>query len=222
MTEADWLGGIDPERMLQFLTGRRDRPEDRKLRLFACACVRRLEAHLSDRRCRAALETSEAFADGRALRRQLDSVHRAAQQVAQAAWSLWLGNPDYEAFLRMTQAVVGVTDPLALAAAFQTSQAAADSGGVERRAQSELLREIFGNPVRPVVLAQDWLRWNGRTPLRLAHTIYEERAFEQLPVLADALEEAGCTDEAILRHCRQPGHVRGCWVLDAVLAGAGG
>jgi hypothetical protein len=79
-----------------------------------------------------------------------------------------------------------------------------------------MLREIFGNPFRPVSIDPIW-----RTPqaLALARTAYEERRFEELPLLADALEEAGCTDEAILAHCRGLGpHVRGCWVVDLVLA----
>jgi hypothetical protein len=85
----------------------------------------------------------------------------------------------------------------------------------ERQAQSAFLRDIFGNPFRPVVLAPAWL-----TPdvIGLARALYEERAFGQLPVLGDALEEAGCAAEPILEHCRQGGeHVRGCWVVDAVL-----
>jgi hypothetical protein len=60
--------------------------------------------------------------------------------------------------------------------------------------------------------------WCTPQALALARTAYEERRFEDLPLLADALEEAGCTDEAILSHLRGPGpHVRGCWALDLVL-----
>jgi hypothetical protein len=63
-----------------------------------------------------------------------------------------------------------------------------------------------------------WLAWNENTVPRLAQTIYDERAFDRLPILADALEEAGCTDTAILDHCRQPGeHYRGCWAVDLLL-----
>lgn len=81
-----------------------------------------------------------------------------------------------------------------------------------------LLREIIGNPFCPVTADPSWLAWNGRTAEILAERIYEERRFGDLPILADALEEAGCTDEAILAHCRQPGdHVRGCWVVDLLL-----
>ena len=59
--------------------------------------------------------------------------------------------------------------------------------------------------------------WNGRTVPRLARALYEERAFDRLPILADALEDAGCHHADLLAHCRGPGpHVRGCWVLDLV------
>jgi hypothetical protein len=77
------------------------------------------------------------------------------------------------------------------------------------------LRDIFGNPFRPASLAPAW-----RTPaaLKLAEAIYDERAFDRLPILADALEEAGCNDADILTHCRGGGdHVRGCWVVDWIL-----
>jgi hypothetical protein len=90
---------------------------------------------------------------------------------------------------------------------------------------SGLLRDIFGNPFRPTALDSAWLgpkpglwgkRQKGAT--ELARGIYEERAFDRLPILADALEDAGCTDPDILGHCRGPGpHVRGCWVVDLLL-----
>jgi hypothetical protein len=78
-----------------------------------------------------------------------------------------------------------------------------------------LLRDIAGNPIQVVPLPAGW-----RTPvvLALAQAIYDERRFVELPVLADALEEAGCMDPAILGHCRGPGpHVRGCWLVDQLL-----
>jgi hypothetical protein len=81
-----------------------------------------------------------------------------------------------------------------------------------------LFREIFGNPFRPVSLPPSWLAWNDGTIPKLARALYDERAFDRLPILADALEETGCTDAAILGHCRGPGpHVRGCWALDLLL-----
>ena len=88
----------------------------------------------------------------------------------------------------------------------------------ERVAQSLLLRDILGNPFRPVIIDSTWLSWNGRTVPKIAQAVYDERAFDHLPILADALDEAGCDNDEILNHCRQPGvHVRGCWVVDLLL-----
>jgi hypothetical protein len=81
-----------------------------------------------------------------------------------------------------------------------------------------LLREVFGNPFRVAVPSPDWLSWNRGTVLKMAESIYEERRFCELPILGDALQDAGCDDAEILRHCREPGeHVRGCWVVDLLL-----
>lgn len=80
------------------------------------------------------------------------------------------------------------------------------------------LREIFGNHFRQFVIDPTWLDWNDSTVVKLAQNIYHERAFDRLPVLGDALEEAGCHDADMLAHCRQPGqHVPGCWVVDLLL-----
>jgi hypothetical protein len=82
-----------------------------------------------------------------------------------------------------------------------------------------LLRCIFGNPFRPTPLVdRAWLAWRDGTVSKLAHAIYEQRRFSDVPILADALEEAGCSNPDILGHCRQPGeHARGCWVVDLLL-----
>jgi hypothetical protein len=77
---------------------------------------------------------------------------------------------------------------------------------------------MFGNPFRPSIIAPDWLTWNNGTIAKLAQTIYDDRRYDIMPILGDALEEAGCTDGQILDHCRGPGpHVRGCWVVDLIL-----
>jgi hypothetical protein len=86
-----------------------------------------------------------------------------------------------------------------------------------------LLREVVGNPFRPAALDLDWLTWREGTVPKIARVIYAERRFEDLPILADALEEAGCTSADILGHFREPGaHVRGCWALDCILYPDGG
>jgi hypothetical protein len=88
----------------------------------------------------------------------------------------------------------------------------------ELATQAEFLREVFGNPFRTEPVNPDWLLWNGGTVRTMAQRIYDRRSFADMPVLADALEEAGCSDPSILAHCRGPGrHVRGCHVLDLVL-----
>jgi hypothetical protein len=93
-----------------------------------------------------------------------------------------------------------------------------EGGAEERAAQCALLREIVGNPFHAAHIEPAWLAWNDGTVVKVAQSIYDDRAFDRLPVLADALEDAGCQDLNILAHCRQPGeHVRGCWALDLLL-----
>ncbi|WP_239465688.1 hypothetical protein [Gemmata sp. SH-PL17] len=85
----------------------------------------------------------------------------------------------------------------------------------ERSNQTALLRDIFGNPFRPVAFSLDW---RTSTATTLASQMYESRDFSAMPILADALQDAGCDSADVLNHCRRPGaHVRGCWVVDLVL-----
>ncbi len=86
----------------------------------------------------------------------------------------------------------------------------------ERASQADLVRDIFGNPFRSVGIELEWLT---DTVLALARGIYADRAFDRMPILADALQDAGCDDEDILGHCREPReHARGCWVVDLLLS----
>ena len=88
----------------------------------------------------------------------------------------------------------------------------------ERRRQCDLLRDLVGNPFRPATIQAAWLAWGGGLVAAIARGIDEERRFTELPVLADALEEAGCTDPDLLAHCRSGGeHAHGCWALDLIL-----
>ena len=85
---------------------------------------------------------------------------------------------------------------------------------MEWERQATILRDLFG----PLPFRSVSLRCSSLTARSLAESIYDDRAFDRLPILADALEDAGCTNRDILDHCRQPGeHVRGCWVVDLVL-----
>jgi hypothetical protein len=93
------------------------------------------------------------------------------------------------------------------------------NGEGERWVQAKLLRDIFGPlPFRSIAVDPAWRVWNDGTVVRIARASYDEQAFDRLPILADALEEAGCDDADILAHCRQHGpHIRGCWVVDLIL-----
>jgi hypothetical protein len=84
------------------------------------------------------------------------------------------------------------------------------------RPLTQLLFDIFGNPFRPVVFDPEW---RTSTAVALAQQMYESRDFSPMPILADALQDAGCDNADILNHCREPNgvHVRGCWVVDLVL-----
>jgi hypothetical protein len=85
----------------------------------------------------------------------------------------------------------------------------------EAAAQAALLRDIFGNPFRTVTLDPSWLT---STVVALAAGIDAESAFDRLPILAVALQDAGCDSAEVLDHCRDEGpHVRGCWVVALVL-----
>jgi hypothetical protein len=219
MTEAEWLACTDPTPMLEYLRGK---ASDRKLRLFACACCRRMWHLLADRRSRAAVGVGERLADGAAS----EAEARAARGAAYDAYDRGpdaIG--DYAAY-----AAVSVCHTQAqLAAAFAsvyTAWAAGDHSdgdrdeaeAAEAAARCILLRCIFGNPFRSVCLDPAWLAWNDGTIPKLAQAIYDERRFSDLPILADALEEAGCSNPDILAHCRSEGpHVRGCWVVDLIL-----
>ena len=88
----------------------------------------------------------------------------------------------------------------------------------EERLQTDLLRDIFIPPFRPVHFSPDW---RTDTAVSLARTMYEAREFGAMPILADALQDTGCDNEDVLNHCRDAGpHVRGCWVVDLVLGKA--
>ena len=221
MTEAEWLACEGPNAMLLFL---RDRASERKLRLFACACCRRIWDWLGDERSRAAVEIAEDHADGLADDSRLHTARNDASDC-----ELLLGNrlnPDESAraayWTLLEQEFIGVAELVRIAVSIAAAARRTEpiEAAVSREAcwQVRLLRDIIGNPFRPVAIDPAWLTAN---VLDLARTIYAERAFDRLPILADALMDAGCDDPLILDHCRSSGpHVRGCWVVDLLLGKA--
>ena len=219
MTEAEWHACADPTPMLETLRGK---ASDRKLRLFACACCRGIWDILPDERSRHAVGVAEAFADGTAGEDRLDAAWLAAREVSdtsQGAVSQRTAARAAEAAAagRADDAAAAASQHAGLAAALTSPQPSVVSRqGRERHA--DLLRCVLGNPFRPSSLSLTWLAWNDGVVRKMAQAVYEERAFDRLPLLADALEDAGCADADILAHCRGGGeHVRGCWVVDLIL-----
>ncbi len=211
MTEKEWLGSDQPHTMLTYL---RRRGSNRKLRLYACGTCRRFWGLLRDKRSRRAVEVAEQYADGLASYAKLKAGQGLAravwQELAVDHWDAPWGTPEFWARQTAAQAAAAAGRE-----AWQAAWAVADE---HQGGHPDTLREVFGNPFRPVSLAPAWLAWEGGTVVKVAQAIYETRAFARLPVLADALEEAGCADGQLLEHLRGPGpHVRGCWALDLLL-----
>ena len=210
MDEAGWLAGTDAVAMLRAAN---PRATDRRLRLFAAACCRVFWADYNARATRDAVETCERFADGRATAGELGRARSAAHAAAwQAFHATRLGGLPAEVPRRMYFAAFMANSPDRLRAdpmpLLTTDPALA-------RAAPDLVRCLFGNPFRPAAFDP---AWRTSAAAGLAACAYDLRAFHDLPVLADALEEAGCDDPVMLAHCRAGGpHARGCWVVDSVL-----
>ena len=202
--------------MLEFLRGK---TSFRKLRLFACACCRRLRLVVKNKTLRGLIETIELYADGLATTKDFLPFSREYEQgrekicgagaVFRAAGS---AQDLYPRVSKQEAAYRAASDTVEMCLGPFTWKEKVDR---KRAVLSQVLRDITGNPFHPVAFNPDWLT---STVKALAKAFYAEQHFDDLPVLADALEEAGCTNEEILNHCRQPGdHVRGCWVIDLVL-----
>jgi hypothetical protein len=234
MTEAEWLTSDDPETMLH---SPGVKLSERKLRLFACACCRRIWDLIKDSSCRQAVEMAEAAAEGVLGLEALADIHTAAQNnkplYADASWAAaWSAAPDAalaasETSLEAAQSVARVRSEPAKSRALAAScsgaleserQAAWDhydavveeAKGHERRAQADLLREIAGNPFQPAT----WPDSFPLTVVQLAQTLHagEDCAF----ALHDALLEAGHAELA--GHFQDAAqHPRGCWVVAGIL-----
>jgi hypothetical protein len=211
MTEPEWLGCTDPILMLEFLRGK---ATNRKLRLVACAVCRSIWDLLIDKRSREAIEVAERFADGKCreenVASSVDAACDAAHEVSMSEHNV------KEAASRAADAAVWCASIYysgAVEYAITNVEVAARMTAAGSR--TGLVRDIIFNPFHAVTLDPAWLTSKVKT---LAQAIYDDRAFNAMPILGDALEEAGCTNPDILNHCRRPGpHVRGCWVVDLLL-----
>jgi hypothetical protein len=222
VTESEWLDCKETDHLLLHLVYI-VLPSERKLRLFNCACIRRIWQHLHDDALRACVETCEHFIDGNATSEELEAARARAHELFHGLGDIIEDHGPMavedacEANGRFS--VFSVANSSADVAA----EAADNDGGLgwsldrdkERAAQCDLIREIIGNPFHPATMHPRWISEKVR---EIAQGIYDENAFDRLVPLGDALEDAGCDDDHILTHCRQPnGHVRGCWVVDLVL-----
>ena len=207
----------------------------RKFRLFACACCRSVLNPFAPPLVPRVVEAAEAFADSEI---SAEVLARVREVVAEAAGSAnredTANGTGYLSHVLGTCLCVcsrGHEAEMAQDASHAAANAAADiplsrtapgqrapllaERNAEHAAQADLFRDIFGNPFRSSEIDLEWLT---DTVVALARGIYAGRAFDGMPILADALQEAGCDDDDILTHCREPGeHVRGCWVVDLLL-----
>ncbi len=235
------LLSIRPDPRLDLLgrLGGRDRPprprlDDRKLWLLAVACCRRVWQLMTDERTRRMVEVVERWADGLAsdeeraeagaaahqawadtstsswgLDEADDAAHRTLHATTTAGAELARGPDHYQPGM-WASAVVGMV-------LIETARAVAPDypNSPERLPQADLIRCLAGNPFRPTEFDP---AWRTATVMALAEAIYADRTWDLLPILADALEEAGCADPDVLAHCRGGGpHSRGCWVVDLLL-----
>jgi hypothetical protein len=215
------------------------RGSDRKLRLFACACYYRISHLLQDLAARAAVHVAERFADGAASEAEFAKAETTVRELVTALEPRWRASQGAERIaLRPTHAALALAGIVCWrepqkAAWYAASNAYLEfpylvNPGVdvhsrerweselsEKRAQCELLRDMFGNPFRSICFAPEW---RTDTAVALARQMYECCDFAAMPTLADALEAAGCRTKQLLGHCHASlSHLRGCWVVDLLL-----
>jgi hypothetical protein len=239
MTEEEWNASSRPGAMLAYLVRVSYDLSPRKMHLFGSACCRRVWHLLQDPRSHRAVEVAERYADGLASRKELAS----ARQDALAAWRTPRAAATEMGLELAARAAARCAASNGREAGRSASQDAAKAVGntayfgtggaathpidfwhhtiaLEEEEQARLFRDIIGPlPFRPVTIEPSLLRWSDSTALRLAEGVYEEKAFDRMGILADALTDAGCDNEEALAHCREQGalHTRGCWVLDLLL-----
>jgi hypothetical protein len=220
MTEEEWVACTNADEdtgaMQEYLRGK---GSPRKLRLFACACCRHIEKQLTDARSQDAVNAAEKYADGVGTDRDLSAAWEAADRAAEEIDDE-LDEEDsflpYHAALAALWSAISEDDYTSIELASHSAYYALRSveSTDEPETQGRFLCDILGCPPS-LSLDPSWLT---PTVITLAQLIYNDRTFADLPILADALEDAGCDNEDILSHCRGDSpHVRGCWVLDLLL-----
>jgi hypothetical protein len=215
MDAAEWDASTDPEAMVRALPGL---TRSRKAQLFACACTRRGWHLLTDERLRTAVEVAERFVDDAATYDELRWAYQEACTPAHLPihseeWTVAENAQSCAHPIRWR--IIGITRRANEAVARSPPMS---TGANNPAVQAHILRDVFGNPFRPVAFDP---AWRAGPVASLAEAAYKERLLPngtldpaRLMVLADALEDNGA-DPAILAHLRRPGpHVRGCWAVD--------
>jgi hypothetical protein len=219
MTETEWLAATDPVPMVEFV---RSSSSDRKFRLLACAFARHY--WLPDVFTRALVKLSERYADGQ---RSLPALRAARKTVPFLAHRSRIRAPrpqDTAAIRAEAEAAAvayctGVTEGWRAASTALRHLRGSEHLGYSGSDFVPYVHDVIGNPHRARWLDPKLLEWNDGVVAKVAENIYQHRSFRRLPILADALEDAGCTDAELLGHLRGPGpHARGCWALDLVLS----
>jgi hypothetical protein len=218
-TRADWLACQNPMFLLTVLS--RNPASNRRRRLLACAATRHVWDRL-DEYFHTAVENAERYADGQMSQMEFgqrtQGLHDAIMRVWWSVDENTIGTMTAARFRAPYVAVEEATridDDIMAPGKAMDWVAMLAPRKVTNIWQCDLLREMFGSPFRPITVNPTWLI---PTVIALAQAIYDDRAFDRMPILADALEDAGCTNQDILQHCRSGGeHVRGCWVVDLLL-----
>jgi hypothetical protein len=204
MTEPEWLAATDARPMVDFLGSKTDA---RKVRLFAVACGRRLADRFPHPSCAAAVEVAEQYADGGASVIDLSEAGAAADEYfgSTCVYGTSTGN-------QVSRTAVATCLGTANELVYYHHLAFRYFGPDTHAANADFLRDVIGNPFRPAAVEA---AWRTSTVLGLCRQMYESRDFGAMPILADALQDAGCDSDDVLNHCRgEGGHVRGCWVVD--------
>ena len=214
MTDKEWAALQDPDRRLNYLE-ERGCCDQRKARLFGVACCRRVWRVFTDDRSRTAIDMAEHLADGEITRREMDRIVEMAREAINGHTNLDRPAETVARSLGMKKirpAYVAWLCRYAVAPHTNYHDQHRDEAGE----QLDLVRDIFGSPFRPLAFDP---AWRTSTAVALAKGMYESRDFGAMPILADALQDAGCDNEDVLNHCRSANqvHVRGCWVVDLVL-----
>ena len=200
MTEEEWLNGTDAMPKLTFLR----ESSERKLRLAGCAYCRSVWALLG-KSSRRAVSFGEELADRATDEKHYEPTLRAAIQAV-----LRYEKMSSDRFRAADIAYRVMLNDGWYAVEWTFGNWTGLHNG------SAIVHDIFGNPFRPVAFSPSW---RTDTAAALAQQMYDSRDFSAMPILADALQDAGCDSADILDHCRDPHatHVRGCWVVDLVL-----